>query len=49
MLVKVLDVVKCYVELFLWIVDFNKSDLECLGILWSGSIIIGDKFGVLLN
>lgn len=49
MLVKALDVAKRHVELSLWIVDLNKSDLERLGTSWSGSITIGDKLGVSLN
>ncbi|VDY38851.1 virulence associated secretory protein [Salmonella enterica subsp. enterica serovar Daytona] len=36
MLVKALDVAKRHVELSLWIVDLNKSDLERLGTSWSG-------------
>ncbi|VFS34411.1 virulence associated secretory protein [Salmonella enterica subsp. enterica serovar Typhimurium] len=43
MLVKALDVAKRHVELSLWIVDLNKSDLERLGTSWSGSITIGDN------
>lgn len=49
MLVKALDVAKRHVELSLWIVDLDKSDLERLGASWSGSIAIGDQLGVSLN
>lgn len=49
LLVKALDISKRHVELSLWIIDLEKSDLDQLGATWSGSINVGDKLGLAIN
>lgn len=48
-LIKVLDVAKRHVELSLWIIDLNKSDLEQLGATWSGKGNAGSQLDIALN
>lgn len=40
-LVATLDIPKRHIELSLWIIDIDKTDLEQLGADWSGTIKIG--------
>ncbi|WP_440030298.1 type III secretion system outer membrane ring subunit SctC [Chromobacterium amazonense] len=44
-----LDVAKRHVELSLWIIDLDKSDLDQLGVSWAGAVTVGGKLGVSLN
>lgn len=48
-LVSALDVPKRHIELSLWIIDIDKSDLDQLGADWSGSMTIGSHGGVTFN
>ncbi|MFQ6283748.1 type III secretion system outer membrane ring subunit SctC [Yersinia enterocolitica] len=48
-LVTALDVPKRHIELSLWIIDIDKSDLEQMGTDWSGSMKIGSRVGVSFN
>lgn len=48
-LIKSLDIPKRHIELSLWIIDINKSDLESLGADWSGRMDIGSKVSVSFN
>jgi len=48
-LVEQLDVPKRHIELSLWIIDINKSDLDALGINWQGGINLGKNAGISLN
>lgn len=48
-LVTALDVPKRHIELSLWIIDIDKSDLEQMGADWSGSVTIGSRVGVSFN
>lgn len=48
-LISELDVVKRHVELSLWIIDLQKSDLDQLGVQWQGGVTVGNKFGVSFN
>lgn len=47
--IAVLDVPRRQIELSLWIIDINKSDLDQLGVNWSGSVGIANKFGIGFN
>lgn len=49
LLVRTLDITKRHVELSLWIIDLNKSDLDQLGVEWSGGINFGDKLSMSFN
>ncbi len=42
-LVATLDIPKRHIELSLWIIDIDKTDLEQLGADWSGTIKIGSS------
>lgn len=48
-LIKTLDIPKRHIELSLWIIDINKNDLDNIGAEWSGSIKIGENFGLGFN
>lgn len=48
-LVAELDTPRKQIELSLWIIDLRKSDLDRLGISWSGSVGIGRHLGIGLN
>lgn len=48
-LVSALDVPKRHIELSLWIIDIDKSDLDQLGADWSGSMTIGSRAGISFN
>lgn len=48
-LVRSLDIPKRHVELSLWIIDLEKSDLDQFGIDWQGGARIGQRGGVTLN
>lgn len=48
-LVNSLDVPKRHVELSVWIVDLQKEAFNNLGVHWSGSINVGNSFGISLN
>ena len=47
--VSILDVPKRHVEMSVWIVDLQKSDLEQLGVRWNGSINLGSNIGASFN
>ncbi|HDL6964080.1 TPA: EscC/YscC/HrcC family type III secretion system outer membrane ring protein [Yersinia enterocolitica] len=48
-LVSALDVPKRHIELSLWIIDIDKSDLEQMGTDWAGGVKIGSSLGVSFN
>jgi type II secretory pathway component GspD/PulD (secretin) len=48
-LISELDVSKRHVELSLWIIDLQKSDLDQLGVQWQGGVTVGNKFGISFN
>jgi len=48
-LVEQLDVPKRHIELSLWIIDVNKTNLDQLGVNWQGSVNIGSQAQVQLN
>nr|WP_241391659.1 type III secretion system outer membrane ring subunit SctC [Yersinia frederiksenii]ULG19763.1 EscC/YscC/HrcC family type III secretion system outer membrane ring protein [Yersinia frederiksenii] len=48
-LVTALDIPKRHIELSLWIIDLDKSDLEQMGTDWSGSMTIGSRVGISFN
>ncbi|MEC6235844.1 type III secretion system outer membrane ring subunit SctC [Escherichia coli] len=48
-LVATLDIPKRYIELSLWIIDIDKTDLEQLGADWSGTIKIGSSLSASFN
>ncbi|MFP2423874.1 type III secretion system outer membrane ring subunit SctC [Pseudescherichia vulneris] len=48
-LVNSLDISKRHVELSVWIVDLQKDAFNNLGVEWSGSINVGNSFGLSLN
>lgn len=48
-LVEQLDVPKRHIELSLWIIDVNKTNLDQLGVNWTGSVNIGSQAQVQLN
>lgn len=48
-LVTALDVSKRHIELSLWIIDIDKSNLDQLGVNWSGAVKVGDHFDVEFN
>lgn len=48
-LVNSLDIPKRHVELSVWIVDLQKDAFNNLGVEWSGSINVGNSFGLSLN
>ncbi|MGL5967292.1 MAG: type III secretion system outer membrane ring subunit SctC [Kluyvera sp.] len=48
-LVNSLDIPKRHVELSVWIVDLQKEAFNNLGVEWSGSINVGNSFGLSLN
>lgn len=48
-LVRSLDTPKRHVELSLWIIDLEKTDLDQFGIDWQGGTRIGQRGGVTLN
>lgn len=48
-LANALDQAKRHVELSLWIIDMDKQDLDQLGVNWSGSFSIANKFGAAFN
>ena len=48
-LISELDVAKRHVELSLWIIDLQKSDLDQLGVQWQGGVTVGNKFGISFN
>jgi len=48
-LVAELDLPRKQVELSLWIIDVQKSELEALGVKWSGQIGVAGRLGVGFN
>lgn len=48
-LVAALDVPKRHIELSLWIIDIEKSDLDQLGADWSGTVKVGSTIGASFN
>ncbi|ENC7117911.1 EscC/YscC/HrcC family type III secretion system outer membrane ring protein [Salmonella enterica] len=48
-LVSALDVPKRHIELSLWIIDIDKSDLDKIGADWSGSMKLGSSKGITFN
>lgn len=48
-LIAELDVAKRHVELSLWIIDLQKSDLDQLGVQWQGGVTVGNKLGISFN
>ncbi|WP_152030398.1 type III secretion system secretin MxiD [Shigella flexneri] len=44
-----LDVAKRHIELSLWIIDIDKSELNNLGVNWQGTVSFGDSFGASFN
>ncbi|EFL3107949.1 EscC/YscC/HrcC family type III secretion system outer membrane ring protein [Escherichia coli] len=48
-LVATLDIPKRHIELSLWIIDIDKTDLEQLGADWSGTIKIGSSLSASFN
>ncbi|MEI2260065.1 type III secretion system outer membrane ring subunit SctC [Stenotrophomonas indicatrix] len=48
-LVTELDLPRRQVELSLWIIDLQKSELDALGVNWSGSAGVAGKLGVSFN
>lgn len=48
-LVATLDIPKQHIELSLWIIDIDKTDLEQLGADWSGTIKIGSSLSASFN
>ncbi|HBJ6070739.1 TPA: EscC/YscC/HrcC family type III secretion system outer membrane ring protein [Escherichia coli] len=48
-LVATLDIPKRHIELSLWIIDIDKTDLEQLGADWSGTIKIGSRLSASFN
>lgn len=48
-LVNSLDLPKRHIELSLWIIDINKTDLDNLGVEWSGGVNIGSKVSMSFN
>ncbi|EMV9685870.1 type III secretion system secretin MxiD [Escherichia coli] len=44
-----LDVAKRHIELSLWIIDIDKSELNNLGVNWQGTASFGDSFGASFN
>lgn len=48
-LVSSLDIPKRHVELSVWIVDLQQEAFTNLGVQWSGSINVGNNFGLSLN
>ena len=48
-LVAEIDTPRRQIELSLWIIDIKKSELDRLGVNWSGEVGIGNKFGLGFN
>ncbi|MGH8089062.1 MAG: secretin N-terminal domain-containing protein, partial [Stenotrophomonas sp.] len=48
-LVAELDVPRRQIELSLWIIDINKTELDRLGVNWSGGINIGNRLSIGIN
>lgn len=48
-LVSSLDIARKQIELSLWIIDINKSDLDSLGVDWKGQMTLGSNALGLLN
>lgn len=48
-IIKQLDYAKRHIELSLWIIDLDKSDLDQLGVSWTGSVDFNSTFGVIVN
>jgi len=48
-LVAALDIPRRHVELSVWIVDLKKSEIDQLGVNWSGELSVGNRFGMVLN
>lgn len=48
-IIKQLDYAKRHIELSLWIIDLDKSDLDQLGVSWTGSVDLNSTFGVIVN
>ncbi|EFO0324439.1 type III secretion system outer membrane ring subunit SctC [Escherichia albertii] len=48
-LVTALDIPKRHIELSLWIIDIDKTDLEQIGADWSGTIKIGSNLSASFN
>ncbi|EON4097536.1 type III secretion system secretin MxiD [Escherichia coli] len=44
-----LDIAKRHIELSLWIIDIDKSELNNLGVNWQGTASFGDSFGTSFN
>ncbi|EPA7935030.1 type III secretion system secretin MxiD [Shigella flexneri] len=44
-----LDIAKRHIELSLWIIDIDKSELNNLGVNWQGMASFGDSFGASFN
>jgi len=44
-----LDVAKRHIELSLWIIDIDKSELNNIGVNWQGAASFGDTFSATLN
>ncbi|EAB0510386.1 type III secretion system secretin MxiD, partial [Shigella flexneri] len=44
-----LDIAKRHIELSLWIIDIDKSELNNLGVNWQGTASFGDSFGASFN
>lgn len=48
-IIKQLDYAKRHIELSLWIIDLDKSDLDQVGVSWTGSVDLNTTFGVIIN
>ncbi len=48
-IIKQLDYAKRHIELSLWIIDLDKSDLDQLGVSWTGSVDLNSTFGAIVN
>ncbi|TMQ90040.1 EscC/YscC/HrcC family type III secretion system outer membrane ring protein, partial [Escherichia coli] len=48
-LVATLDIPERHIELSLWIIEIDKTDLEQLGADWSGTIKIGSSLSASFN
>ncbi len=44
-----LDVAKRHIELSLWIIDIDKSELNNIGVNWQGTASFGDSFSATFN
>lgn len=48
-LVAAMDVARQQIEMSLWIIDVKKSEVDRLGVNWSGSLAVNDYIGVSFN